>query len=710
MAPPAPATTPTTTRPPATPTTQGSVGGPATATPTTADDAGGAGPAATSTTGPRRLDEHHERTWLVGPRCRATTASTVRTPCGVSARRRPSPWRDDGGSPVGVVVAVLVALGPRGRSRDHREAPALARGRGIAVRLPRALHPGAWWLWALGLATAASRTTNPLLLGAHRRRGRLRRGGPAHRRAVGAGLQGVPVPRPGRDRDPGRVPHAARRRSTAPTSCSRCPRCPCPTRPRASASAAPCRSRACSPRSTTGCASPTLLLCVGAANVLANPKRLLKAVPAALHEIGVAVTVALSVAPQLIESGQRVRRGPAAARRAGPRGSTSFREVALPVMTDALDRSLLLAAAMDARGLRPHRPRWPAPHRAATGGAAARRAGRRLHRHLRAARQHRPAAARPADAAGRRRGRVGRDRARAAAASPRSRYRPDPWQRRGVGASPAIGRGWSRPSWSRSASSIPTRPASRRSHRCVARRCPCVPARGDRCSAAPAGLARPAGAAARRPPSARGRRATRGARRVIRFEHVTITYADAPSPALRDVDLTIAEGELCVVVGPHRRRASRRFLGAINGLVPHFTGGHLAGRVVVDGRDTRTHPPRDLADVVGVVGPGPAGRLRHRHRRGGARLRDGAARRPGRRDAQARRGDARPARHRRAARPRPAHALGRPAAARRHRLGAHRRTRASSCSTSRRPRSTPPPPRRCSPPSPGSCTTSASPS
>ena len=58
----------------------------------------------------------------------------------------------------------------------------------------------------------------------------------------------------------------------------------------------------------------TLLLCVGAANVLANPKRLLQSMPAALHEIGVAVTVALSVAPQLIESGQRVRARPAAAR------------------------------------------------------------------------------------------------------------------------------------------------------------------------------------------------------------------------------------------------------------------------------------------------------------------------------------------------------------------------------------------------------------
>ena len=31
-------------------------------------------------------------------------------------------------------------------------------------RLPRLLHPAAWWLWGLGLATAASRTTNPFLL------------------------------------------------------------------------------------------------------------------------------------------------------------------------------------------------------------------------------------------------------------------------------------------------------------------------------------------------------------------------------------------------------------------------------------------------------------------------------------------------------------------------------------------------------------------
>jgi len=91
---------------------------------------------------------------------------------------------------------------------------------------------------------------------------------------------------------------------------------------------------------------------------------------------------------------------------------------------------------------------------------------------------------------------------------------------------------------------------------------------------------------------------------MIRFEQVTITYADAPAPALHDLDLSIAEGELCVVVG-RTGSGKTTFLGAINGLVPHFTGGHLAGRVTVDGRDTRTHPPRELADVVGMVGQDP---------------------------------------------------------------------------------------------------------
>jgi energy-coupling factor transport system permease protein len=109
----------------------------------------------------------------------------------------------------------------------------------------------------------------------------------------------------------------------------------------------------------------TLLICVGAANVLADPRRLLKALPGALHEIGVAVTVSLSVAPQLVESGQRVRR---ARRLRGEPGRRLHlvRTVLVPVVTDALDRSLLLAAAMDSRGFG-RAAAVPARHRARSG-------------------------------------------------------------------------------------------------------------------------------------------------------------------------------------------------------------------------------------------------------------------------------------------------------------------------------------------------------
>ena len=91
---------------------------------------------------------------------------------------------------------------------------------------------------------------------------------------------------------------------------------------------------------------------------------------------------------------------------------------------------------------------------------------------------------------------------------------------------------------------------------------------------------------------------------MIRFEDVTVTYVGAPRPALRDVSLQLPEGELVLVVG---RTGSGKspLLRAINGLVPHFTGGHLEGRVTVNGLDTRDHPPRDLAHVVGMVGQDP---------------------------------------------------------------------------------------------------------
>ena len=91
---------------------------------------------------------------------------------------------------------------------------------------------------------------------------------------------------------------------------------------------------------------------------------------------------------------------------------------------------------------------------------------------------------------------------------------------------------------------------------------------------------------------------------MITFEGAGVRFADAPRPVLQDVDLTIPEGELVLVVG-RTGSGKTTLLRAVNGLVPHFSGGTLTGRVVVDGRDTREHRPRDLADVVGYVGQDP---------------------------------------------------------------------------------------------------------
>ncbi|MEO7349158.1 MAG: ATP-binding cassette domain-containing protein [Terrimesophilobacter sp.] len=91
---------------------------------------------------------------------------------------------------------------------------------------------------------------------------------------------------------------------------------------------------------------------------------------------------------------------------------------------------------------------------------------------------------------------------------------------------------------------------------------------------------------------------------MISLDNVTFRYQDVPDAVLRNVSLTIPEGELCLVVGETGSGKST-LLQLVNGLAPHFTGGNLTGTVTVDGLDTRTNPPRDLAGIVGVVGQDP---------------------------------------------------------------------------------------------------------
>jgi energy-coupling factor transport system ATP-binding protein len=91
---------------------------------------------------------------------------------------------------------------------------------------------------------------------------------------------------------------------------------------------------------------------------------------------------------------------------------------------------------------------------------------------------------------------------------------------------------------------------------------------------------------------------------VIDFEAFSFWYPDAVAPALGDVNLSVPEGELALVVG-RTGSGKSTLLRAVNGLVPRFTGGHVEGRVSANGLDPRSHPPRELAGVVGVVGQDP---------------------------------------------------------------------------------------------------------
>lgn len=90
----------------------------------------------------------------------------------------------------------------------------------------------------------------------------------------------------------------------------------------------------------------------------------------------------------------------------------------------------------------------------------------------------------------------------------------------------------------------------------------------------------------------------------VAFEAVTFAYPGSAVPALSEVTLEIPEGVFALVVG--RTGAGKStLLRAINGLVPHFTGGAFTGRVRVAGRQTTASRPRDLADVVAYVPQDP---------------------------------------------------------------------------------------------------------
>ena len=215
-------------------------------------------------------------------------------------------------------------------------------------RQPRLLHPAAWWGWATGVAIAASRTTNPLILvllvsatayvvASRRPPSPWSRSYVVFLR-IGLFAIGVRV-----------VLFALLGTGSGTHVLVTLPQIPLPHWMAGVRLGGPVSLDGVLAATYDGLRLAVILLCVGAANTLTSPRRLLKSLPSALQEAGVAVTVALSFAPQAVASVGRLR---AARRLRGrpDRGVRSLRGLAVPVLEGALDRSVDLAAAMDARG------------------------------------------------------------------------------------------------------------------------------------------------------------------------------------------------------------------------------------------------------------------------------------------------------------------------------------------------------------------------
>ena len=99
-----------------------------------------------------------------------------------------------------------------------------------------------------------------------------------------------------------------------------------------------------------------------------------------------------------------------------------------------------------------------------------------------------------------------------------------------------------------------------------------------------------------------------GAGPLATLTDVSYRYPGATDWALRSIDWQLERGTFTMIAGASGSGKST-LLRTLNGLVPHYSGGRFGGRVVVDGRDTRRHGPRDLATSVGFVFQDPEAQL-----------------------------------------------------------------------------------------------------
>ena len=212
----------------------------------------------------------------------------------------------------------------------------------------RTPHPLAWWGWALGLGAGALMTTNPILL-------------------LGLGAVALSVALLCRSMAPwGAAASAFLKLAVAVivirvvfqiifgqrlpgTELFHIPSVSLPSWAAGVSLGGPVTVEALLSALTQGLRLGVVLLAFGAANAIASPREVLRSLPGILSEAAVALSVGLCFVPEVLSSMQRIRN----ARRLRGRpitGLAGWRGTAVPVLEDALARSVALAASMGTRG------------------------------------------------------------------------------------------------------------------------------------------------------------------------------------------------------------------------------------------------------------------------------------------------------------------------------------------------------------------------
>lgn len=95
---------------------------------------------------------------------------------------------------------------------------------------------------------------------------------------------------------------------------------------------------------------------------------------------------------------------------------------------------------------------------------------------------------------------------------------------------------------------------------------------------------------------------------MINIHNLTFHYPQSQVPALKNIDLSIEEGEFVGIIGSTGAGKSTLTL-CLNGVIPHFQKGDYYGEVRIDGKDTIENDCASLAYSIGSVFQDPEAQI-----------------------------------------------------------------------------------------------------